>query len=346
MYAELTPDNLSEYGHNRGCGNLLGLQPCVTARDYASASTLTARLDGYLEAAAQRGWLNARTIVVVPEYLGTWLAATGESDRVYRASTRTGAMASLIARHPLRFAAALLRTPERDRAAAGLFRMQAERMAAAYQAVFSHLARERRVTLVAGSTILPAPEVREGVVRAGRGRVESALAVFGPDGRACSPLVRKVVTTDEEKPFATGAPLDSLPAFDTPAGRLGVLICADAWYPAGYARLKQQNVEFVVVPAAILNAGLWSRPWGGYNGAATPPDVDPADVGVLTEGQAVHKYTLPRRIHEAGARAGVYVFLRGRIWDTGTDGYSFAVADGRVVMEAHTDGAALLNLWL
>jgi predicted amidohydrolase len=346
MHADLTPDNLSEHGRDRGCGNLLGLQPCVTAHDYASAGTLSAKLDTYLEAAAQRGWLNARTIVVAPEYLGTWLAAAGENDRVYNASTRSGALFSLIARHPLRFAAALLRTTERDRAAAGLFRMQAEGMAATYQAVFSRLARERRVTLVAGSSMLPAPVVQDGVVRAGRGPVESVSAVFGPDGRAHPALVRKVVTTNEEKPFATGAPLESLPAFDTPAGRLGVLICADAWYPAAYARLKQQAVDFIVVPAAILEAGLWSRPWGGYNGAATPPGVDPADVGVLTEGQAVHKYSLPGRIHDAGARAGVYVFLRGGVWDTGTDGYSFAVADGRVVLEARTDGAALLNLWL
>src|SRR5688572_8788692 len=63
------------HGHASPRGNLLGLQPCVTARDYASADALFASLNGDLQAAADRGWLNDRTVAVLPEYLGTWLAA-------------------------------------------------------------------------------------------------------------------------------------------------------------------------------------------------------------------------------------------------------------------------------
>jgi predicted amidohydrolase len=142
-----------------------------------------------------------------------------------------------------------------------------------------------------------------------------------------------------------GAPLASLPVFDTPAGRLGVLVCADSWHPAAYTQLKAQAVDLVAVPSASLSRGLWAQPWGGYNGAAAPPDVDLRDVGVLTEGQAWRKYALAGRLAASGSAFGINVFLRGAFWDTGTDGHSLAVAAGTVV-ETQQDEAALLNVWL
>jgi predicted amidohydrolase len=340
----LIDDNL-ELDTNTGRGNLLGLQPCLATADYASEAAFLARLKSYFGAAQQRGWLGERTVVVLPEYLGTWLAATGEGRAVLAARSLSGAMRALALRHPLRFLKALRASPERDKLAAGLFRMQADHMAGLYQGVFSQLARQYGVTVVAGSLLLPSPTVQAGVVRSGSGPLQNISAVFGPDGRAHAALARKLFPTTAELPFVTGAALDALPVFDTPAGRLGVLVCADSWHPAAYARLAAQQVELVAVPSAILSGGLWSKPWGGYDGAAPPAGVDAGDVGTLTEGQAWRKYALAGRLGQSGGRHGVNVFLRGTLWDTPTDGRSLAVAPGQTV-EAQTDGAALLNVWL
>jgi predicted amidohydrolase len=202
------------------------------------------------------------------------------------------------------------------------------------------------VTVVAGSILLPDPSVRDGVVVAGRGPVQNVSAVFGPDGRAHPALARKAFPTRDELPFVSGAPLESLPVFETPAGRLGVLVCADSWQPAAYARLQAQAVALVAVPSAILNAGLWDKPWGGYDGAAAPSDVDARDVGALTEGQAWRKYAMGGRLREAGGAFGMNVFLRGSFWDTGSDGHSLAVRAGEPEAETKSEGAALLNVWL
>src|SRR5690554_6801465 len=95
-----------EHGTDTGHGNLLGIQPRVTARDYASAAALTQALQGCFSAAARRGWLGARTIVVLPEYLGTWLAVAGAGGAVRRAATLNSAMRWLALSRPLRFLAA------------------------------------------------------------------------------------------------------------------------------------------------------------------------------------------------------------------------------------------------
>jgi predicted amidohydrolase len=136
-----------------------------------------------------------------------------------------------------------------------------------------------------------------------------------------------------------------LPVFDTPAGRLGVLVCADSWYPAVYRRLKEEQVELIAVPSYAAGKGLWEQPWQGYNGASAPADVDPQDAGKITEGQAWEKYALSGRMESAGARYGVNVFLRGELWNLGTDGYSRIVCEGETA-QSTSEKAALLNLWL
>jgi predicted amidohydrolase len=344
--SDLHLTDVIEHGVDSNRGNLLGMQPFVHAADYASEDTLNARLSHYTEIAAQKGWLNPRTIVVWPEHLGTWLAAAGEWPAVYSANSISRAMLLLAARHVLRFARQVVAAREKDRIAASLFRLKAPDMARRYQAVFSGLARRYSVTMVAGSILLPSPQVKDGQVTAGAGPIQNVSAVFGPDGLAFANLVRKVVPITTEQPFVAPAPVEQLPAFDTPAGRLGVLICADSWYPTPYQQLKTQGVELIAVPSSITTLGLWDKPWAGYNGAAAPPDVDPADVGCLTEGQAWRKYALAGRIGSSGATRGINVFLHSALWDISGDCGQALGVSGSQVIESSGAGAAILNLWL
>jgi predicted amidohydrolase len=343
---DLRSEDIVEYGFDTRHGNLLGLQPFVRAADYASADTLSARLSQYTEIAAQKGWLNPRTVVVWPEHLGTWLAASGEAPAVYKARRLSGAMVLLAARHLLRFSREVMAARETDRIAASLFRLKAPDMARQYQAVFSGLARRYSVTMVAGSILLPSPQVIDGRVMPGTGPLYNISAVFGPDGLACASLVHKVVPITAEQPFVAPATVEQLPTFGTPAGRLGVLICADSWYPAPYRQLKAKAVALIAVPSSITTLGLWDRPWAGYDGAAAPADVDPGDIGRLTEGQAWRKYALAGRIDSSGAMHGINVFLHSALWDrSGDSGQALAVSHSQVT-QSSGGGAAILNLWL
>lgn len=343
---ELKLDEMTAVGTNTRRGNLLSIQPYMLPADYTSADTLCAKLEGYLDAARQAGWINPLTIAVFPEYIGTWLVVSGEDAAVYAAENIASGIRRMVMRHLFPFIKAFLTAKEKDRLTASVFRMQAARMASDYQAVFSELAKRFVLTIVAGSILLPAPQVKEGEVVAGVGPLYNVTAVFKPDGKAHPKLSFKAFPIESELSFITPASQDGLPVFETPAGKLGVLVCADGWYPQLYERLKAQGVDFVVVPSFATGNGQWDIPWGGYNGALAPADVNYKDVGYLTEGQAWRKYALAGRLSQAGARAGANVFLHGSLWDLGSDSGRSLIVNGAGFTETRSKEGAILNLWL
>jgi hypothetical protein len=225
--------------------------------------------------------------------------------------------------------------------------MKAAAMLSAYDETFSRLARSYRVTIVAGSFILPSPTVEQGRLQLDEGPLYNASVVYGPDGAALG-LARKVHPTGAEQPFCAGARPDALPVLETPAGRLGVLVCAESWSPALYRQLKKQRPDLVAVPSFGGETGVWNAPWKGYDGQKPPANTDRGDVGTITEKQAWLKYALPARLKESGARAGLNVFSRGRLWGYRGDAQTLAVSTGSVHVRplGPREGGALINLWL
>ena len=336
---------LLSWGEDSGRGNLLGIQPWMTPVDYATENSIYTKLGGYLSVARREGWLNRSSVVVWPEYIGTWLITLGESSGVHRASSLGRAMRRIAARHPFRFVGALFASPERDKSTAALLRTQAEVLSRRYQTLFADLAADYGVTMVAGSVVLPDPRVVKGDLMVGRWPLCNVAAVFRPDGSLYTKLVRKVYPVEAERRFTTPASLADLPVLATHAGRLGVLICADAWYPTSYERLRSQNVEMIAVPAHATEPGGWTKPWGGYNGFPAPDDVAPEDVGRLTEAEAWRTYALAGRIAHSGATVGITVFMVGELWDLGAEGASEIVIPGAPAITAQPGTPALLNYW-
>ena len=323
-----------------GGPNLVSIQPYVTARDYAHAASLERKLDGYLRRARDAGWLGGDSLVVLPEHIGTWLVAEGESFLAFRAESTSAAMLWAALGNLPDFVGHLLVESAQDPFAAALFKSKAESMAAQYQQIFSSLARRYGVTLVAGSIALPDPAIRAGQIVTGAGPIYNSSFVFHADGSVAGP-VRKLFPIASELPFTAPA-RQPLPLFDTPLGRLAVLICADSWYPQAWQQLGA--AELVAVPSFSTPDGIWDSPWLGYNGAAAPEDVDQRDVGTISEGEAWRKYALGGRAGEL--RAGINTFLRGQLWDLGDDGRTTAVLDGQVIQGARRDGAVISSLWL
>lgn len=113
------------------------------------------------------------------------------------------------------------------------------------------------------------------VERDSQGRFFNSVAVWG-EGRLLH-VQRKVFLPtyglfEEGRFFARG---DRLRAFDSPLGRLGLLICNDWWHAGGPLLLAQDGAELLLAPAASPLRGLAPRPaaapgWmespGGENG--------------------------------------------------------------------------------
>jgi len=324
--------------------NLMAIEPVMRAEDYASTRAFTGRLASYLEAAREAGVLTPRTIAVFPEHIGTWLVAADAPRGVYRAASVEGAMTALIAANPLPYAGSFVASGEPDRIAAAVFRMRSADMAERYQAAFSALAEEYGITIVAGSVVVPGARIEDGqIVTDTGGPLENVSAVFAPDGSVHSALVRKAYPIPSEAGFTAGASLENYPVFDTPAGRLGVLICADSWHPDVYAAMP--DAQLLAVPAFLQPGSVWDQPWGGYV-TPWPDDVPRGDAGRLTEGEAWQTHALAGRLQNTSARAGITAFMGGSLWGMGSDGAAIAVSDEVVQTAQRTSGGQVLVIWV
>ncbi|MCX7081191.1 MAG: carbon-nitrogen hydrolase family protein, partial [Pseudomonas sp.] len=115
-------------------GNLLGIQPELFPTDYQSPRQLHRKLAAYLQQAREQGLLNEKTIVVLPEHIGTWLMVSGEKDELYQATNLEEAMNWLAVSNPLKFVRALIGAKGENRLDDAHLRMKAKTMARDYQA--------------------------------------------------------------------------------------------------------------------------------------------------------------------------------------------------------------------
>ena len=336
-------EDISSYGMDNGNGNLIAIQPFMEVGDYASAEHFSTKLDGYLQEVQAQYWLCAKSIVIFPEYIGTWLVAVGEDDAIFQADSLETAVKQMIRTNLIKFTKTLLHTKSRNKIIDAIFRMKAKEMAHIYQETFSQLAQNYQVTVVAGSIVLPEPQIVDGELVVGNGRLQNISIVCKPDGTLHPHIIRKIFPVHLETTFLDAAQPTELPNFDTPAGKLGVLICADSWYPEAYAPLAEQNVELIVVPN---NQGNWHHSWPGYATEYIPADVDLQDVMHLTEKEAWLKYALAGRMRSTSATIGIHVFLHGRIWDQIGDGQTIIVHNEGLITAPYVSRAALVNVWL
>ncbi len=324
--------------------HVLAIQPWMEPTDYLSEEYFYNKINHYFLHAKQAGYLQPRTIVLLPEYLGTWLVLAGEKKSVASSRTINEAMATLIFSNFISFVRHwLLFTPEHTTKAA-LFKMKAAEMARTYTAVFRRLATAYKATIVAGSIVLPDPTVFKNEIAVHlTGELFNASFVFYPDGSVDPRAVKKSFLTAAEQGFSASCPAENIPVFDTEAGKTAVLICADSWFPESYQHVISKKAEIILVPSYAAGNRKMKQPWLGYDGQTAPADVNPADVGTLTEAQAWQKYALPGRMPDS-ATLGVNVFLRGSFWEMGSESLTLIVHQGKQVNIRQSDRDGLWRI--
>ena len=332
-------------GVNNDHGNLLGIEPDLSPRDYQSLDLVHLKLAAYLNKAREAGLLNDKTIVVLPEHIGTWLMFRGEKNELYQAANLNQAMRWLSLSNPLAFTNAWLRADGESRVNDAHLRMKAKTMASDYQTLFGGLAKEFGVTLVAGSIALPEPRIENGKLLPGTGPLYNSSIVFGRDGAPQGKPQRQLLPTYEEQSYIQPSPDHQLNVVDTPAGRLGILVGSDSWYPENYRTLNEQGAQLIAVPAFMIGKKTWDQPWGGFKSVSTPSEIS-LKPGEVSEGEAWHRLTLISSVPSSTAQAGITVFSRGKFWDKRSVGWGFISRNGQTSPDQHGSGARLLNLWL
>lgn len=209
-------------GVNNDQGNLLGIEPELSPRDYQSLALVRLKLEAYLNTARDAGLLNDKTIVVLPEHIGTWLMLRGEKSELYQAANLNEAMRWLALSNPLAFANAWVRADGENRINDAYLRTKAKQMAADYQTLFGGLAKEFGVTLVAGSIALPNPHIVNGKLLAGSGPLYNSSVMFDRNGTPLDPPQRQLLATYDAQRYIQPSQSLQLNVVDTPAGRLGI----------------------------------------------------------------------------------------------------------------------------
>jgi hypothetical protein len=332
-----------------GKGNVIGINAYMTPEDYSTADHFEQKLNGYLAVCKEKGWLNPKTVVIFPEYIGAWLVVEGEKRSVYTKATVDEALTGFVMSNFFSYMHSWFMSPDSaaDKVKHSVFATKGQRMADVYVAVFSKLAKQYGVTIVGGSTLLQEPRVLKNKrIDLRDGSLENITAVFNPDGSLQTALTRKAFPIADELPFVQKCPPSELPIYDLPIGKTSVMICADSWFPESYQAVNKDSLTLVAVPSYTQVNHSMGTKWVGYSGFDEPGDVDTTDIGRITLRDAWLKYTMPTRIRSIGTPYGMTVSLRGQLWDLGTDGELIVYNRGQVFCPPAMEGASMVNLWI
>lgn len=183
----------------------------------------------------------------------------------------------------------------------------------------TQMARESEVTLVIGVT----ERVDRG---AGRGTLYNSLLTIGPDGALLNHH-RKLVPTHTERMVWGVGDAEGLCAVDTPAGRIGGLVCWEHWMPLARQALHEsgEDVHVAVWPTAHEMHQVASRQYA-FEGRCY----------VLAAGSLLKAGGLPQELemHPGRVTSSDQWVLRG--------GSAIIGPDGRYIVEPVYDEARVL----
>ncbi|MCF6240633.1 MAG: carbon-nitrogen hydrolase family protein [Bacteroidales bacterium] len=325
-------------------GNFLAIQPLMEPNDYQNANAFSGKLEYYFLEAKSRHWLHNNTIVVLPEYIVTWLVAAGEKNNVYKSKQVEKAMEIIVKSSFFSFINAYLSATAKDKVKDAVFRMKAGKMAKIYGNTLKKLAKKYQLTIVGGSIVLPNPKVENNEIIPQKGDLYNVSFLFHPDGSIDPKITRKIFPTKEEQDFLSEGKIADLPVYETPAGKLGIIICADSWYTPIYEYYQNKGCELIAVPSFMTPEGLMRSKWKGYSGYPNPADVDLKAIDSITDRQAWEKYAMAGKFRNYNFRAGVNVFMRGKLWDITTDGLGYSFVEKSLYKDQMLNTSILTNV--
>ena len=246
LLSDLRTLPIESQGQPSTAGNLLGIEVYLQPADYQSRDRLRLKFATYLDQARDAGMIGPRTIVVLPEHVGTGLFALGEKPEVQQARTLRDAMQWMALSNPWDYLRAQFDNTGEDRRTDAVLRIKAAQMADDYQNIFADLARTYGVTLVAGSIVLPEPRLQADRLKTDTGPLRQVSLVFSPQGEAMSPLHHKTSLSRYERRYSEAPVSEQSAVLDTPAGRLTVLLGCDA-----HTRGMPPQTELLAVPGAV-----------------------------------------------------------------------------------------------
>ncbi|MNQ67787.1 hypothetical protein D3C85_823230 [compost metagenome] len=242
--SDLRASLASDVGSAGAGGNLLAIRPALYPSDYRDPDLLRMKLAAALDQARARGLLNEKTVVALPDHIGTWLLLRDEKHHLYQARSLAEAGRLLTLSHPTLLGRLFLQGQDLEEA---LLRAKARRAARDYQKLFSGLASQYRVTILAGSILLPSPYLRDGKLRSGHGALYNLALAFSPDGL--------LLGEPFSQPWPQSARGESRQSLQTASGLVTITRSWSQGYPLNQVTLDDGSAS--ASQALFLRGRLW-----------------------------------------------------------------------------------------
>lgn len=327
--------------------NIVGIQPYMEVTDYFNQLYFKEKIRSYLVAAKGKSFIHTNTIIVYPEHIGTWLFLLEEKHNLAEKKTLNEVTRIIAVSNAFDFFLGYLKTgDETNKEISSIIRMKAKSMARAYSGTFKDLAIETNTYILAGSILLPEPSVVDGEIYVNlNGPLYNASFLFGPDGKVVGNPILKSYLNSAEDQFTTAGAQESAQVFDLPFGKTSIIPFNDSFHSQSYEKAVAESAEIILSPSFFTgNQSEYSK-WIGYNGKPAPDNLDPEDVGNLSNKEAWEKYCLPQGIKKTKAKVGFIAFFRGDFWDLGPSGQPLVVLNDQIlsVIPAGKGGVWSLN---
>ncbi len=186
----------TEQGADSGKGNLIGIQPYLTAVNYSTAYNFETSLRFYFEQLKREGKLNSKTVVVLPEHIGTWLVLANEKEAVYKASTLQEAFKSIRSASVFSYLNGWFKSPVANKNSYAILQLKSAKMVQHYKRVFATLAKEYKCRIAAGSLLLPdaAVDALNTIQLKPGAQLYNTFFVFDTTGAIVQPVHKKEVS--------------------------------------------------------------------------------------------------------------------------------------------------------
>ncbi|MDH4656686.1 MULTISPECIES: hydrolase [unclassified Pseudomonas] len=260
----------SNVGTAGASGNLLAIRPALYPSDYRDPDLLRMKLVAAFDQARALGLLNEKTVVALPDHIGTWMLLRDEKHSLYQARTFAEGGRLLTLSHPTLLGRLFLQGQDLEEA---LLRAKAGRMARDYQKMFGRLAGQYQVTILAGSILLPSPYLKDGKLRSGHGALYNVALAFSPDGL--------LLGEPFSQPWPQSARGESSQKLQTAGGQVTIARSWSQGYPQNLVTLSDGQTS--ASEALFLRGRLWR-----LHNAPAGSELTPAQVSQASESPGSH----------------------------------------------------------
>lgn len=332
--AQVPPLVVRSLGFDHNAGNIVAIQPFINVLDYSSEERFYNKIDSYLLNAKKKGYLNENTIVAFPEHIGTGLVLLGEKKSVYFETSLSSAFTQMAFSNLISYLGTSF-SKSHDSQTEIIFKMKALEMKNAYQETFKRLSSIYKVTIIAGSILLPEPELdkTKNNIQLKYGKIKNTSFIFLPTGTIYEQIGGKEHLSTSESKISVSHP-EKLKFKN-----ILTLLSNDSLYNSSYGE-KGKDSEIVLVLAATLQGDTvdWKMEdiWGGKD----QPDLN------LTQAELWRKYSVFDKTKNAsGNKITLQVVMLGKIFDIVLEGETSAIIRYVATEGIDNKSPAILNVW-